>query len=221
MDYLHRAGQQAVECSAYAEAVSRLTTAVDLLAPLPETRERRQQELAVQMTLDMALRATKGQVAPEVERLYTRARALCEQVGEPQQLFRVLWGLWRVFNSRGEYRTMLALGEQLLSLAQGLNNPDLLLEAHHSLWTSLFTGGELTAARAHQEEGLRLYDPQRGGVRDLDFSIATSRLGDTLQPPTSRTGTLPVHAPALLGHRPMSTWPIVGASLDEGLKARE
>jgi predicted ATPase/class 3 adenylate cyclase len=159
--YWQRAGQQAVEHSAYAEAVSHLTAALDLLATLPETRERSQQELVVQMTLGMALRATKGQVAPEVERLYTRARELCEQVGEPQQLFRVLWGLWQVFNSRGAYQMMRAVGEQLLSLAQGLNDPDLLLEAHHALWTSLFTGGELTATRAHQEEGLRLYDPQR------------------------------------------------------------
>jgi predicted ATPase len=96
-----------------------------------------------------------------VERLYTHARALCEQVGEPQQRFRVLWGLWQVFNSRGAYPMMRALGEQLLSLAKSLNDPDLLLEAHHALWTSLFTGGELMAARAHQEEGLRLYDPHR------------------------------------------------------------
>jgi predicted ATPase len=29
------------------------------------------------------------------------------------------------------------------------------------LWTSLFSGGELAAARMHQEQGLRLYDPQR------------------------------------------------------------
>jgi predicted ATPase len=46
------------------------------------------------MTLGMALRATKGANAPEVERLYTRARELCERVGEPVQLFRVLWGFW-------------------------------------------------------------------------------------------------------------------------------
>jgi class 3 adenylate cyclase/predicted ATPase len=161
VDYLQRAGQQAVERSAYAEAVSHLTTALALLTTLPETRERSQQELAVQMTLGLALRATRGGSAPEVERLYIRARALCEQVGEPQQLFRVLWGLWQVYNSRGEYQTMLTLGEQLLSLAQGLNDPDLLLEAHHTLWTSLFTGGELAAARTHQEQGLRLYEPQR------------------------------------------------------------
>ena len=161
VDYLHRAGQQAVERSAYADAVSHLTAALDLLSTLPETCERSQQELGLQITLGMALRNTRGQAAPDVERLYTRARELCELVGEPPQLFRVLWGLWQVYNSRGDYQTMLALGEQLLSLAQSLDDPDLLLEAHHALWTSLFTSGELAAARTHQEQGLRLYEPQR------------------------------------------------------------
>jgi predicted ATPase len=161
VDYLHRAGQQAVERSAYAEAVSHLTAALDLLAALPETRERSQQELAVQMTLGIALRAIKGGSAPALERLNTRARELCEQVGEPPQLFRVLWGFWLMYNARGDSQTMRTLGEQLLSLAQRLKDPDLLLEAHHALWTSLFSGGELAAARMHQEQGLRLYDPQR------------------------------------------------------------
>jgi predicted ATPase len=82
-------------------------------------------------------------------------------VGEPPQLFRVLWGFWLMYNVRGDHQTMRAVGEQLLSLAQRLEDPDLLLEAHHALWTSLFSGGELAAARMHQEQGLRLYDPQR------------------------------------------------------------
>jgi predicted ATPase len=161
VDYLHRAGHQAVERSAYAEAVSHLTTALDLLTTLPESRERSQQELVVQMTLGMALRPTKGTGTSEVERLYTRARELCEWVGEPPQLFRVLWGLWSVYNARGENQTTRALGEQLLRLAQRLQDPDFLLEAHHALWTSLFTDGELAAARMHQEQGLRLYEPER------------------------------------------------------------
>jgi predicted ATPase len=161
IDYLYRAGQQAVERSAYAEAVSHLTTALDLLSNLPETRERSQQELVVQMTLGMALKATKGNGAPEMERLYTRARELCERVGEPPQLFRVLWGLWEVYFQRGDYQTMRALGEQLLSLAQRLQDPDLLLEAHHALWATLFFAGELTAAQPHLDQGMRLYDLQR------------------------------------------------------------
>jgi predicted ATPase len=159
--YLQRAGQRAVERSAYAEAISHLTTALDLLTTLQETRERSQQELVVQMTLGIALRATKGQAAPEVERLYTHAHELCERVGEPLQRFRVLWGLWMVHSNRGAYHPMLHVGEQLLSLAERLQDQDLLLEAHHALWASYFLGGELAAARPHFEQGLRLYEPQR------------------------------------------------------------
>jgi predicted ATPase/class 3 adenylate cyclase len=161
VDYLHRAGQQAVERSAYAEAINHLTAALDLLTTLPESRERSQQELAAQMTLGLALSAAKGGGAPDVERLYTRARELCERVGEPPQLFRVLWGLWGVYFQRGDYQTMRALGEQLLSLAQRLQDPDLLLEAHHALWATLDSSGELAAAQPHLERGMRLYDPQR------------------------------------------------------------
>jgi predicted ATPase/class 3 adenylate cyclase len=161
VDYLHCAGQQAVERSAYAEAISHLTAALELLTTLPETRERSQQELVMQMALGSALRATQGAGAAEVEQRYTRARELCEQVGEPSQLFRVLWGLWGVYGTRGEYQMDRALAEQLLSLAQRLQDPDLLLEAHHALWTTLLAGGELAAARSHQEQGLWLYDPQQ------------------------------------------------------------
>jgi predicted ATPase len=46
-------------------------------------------------------------------------------------------------------------------LAQHIQDPDLLLEAHHALWAILFFAGELTAVRPHLEEGARLYDPQR------------------------------------------------------------
>ena len=161
VDYLHRAGHQAVERSAYAEAVSTLRAALDLLTALPETRDRHQQELSVLMTLGTALRPTTDDDGADMEQLYSRARALCEEIGDPTQLFRVLWGLWGVYNRRGDYQTMQAMGEQLFSLAQCLDDPDLVLEAHHALWTSLFSRGELVAARAHQDQGQQLYDPQR------------------------------------------------------------
>jgi predicted ATPase len=161
VDYLQHAGHQAVERSAYAEAINHLTTALDLLTTLPETHERSQQELSVLMILGAAWRVTKGQAAPEVERLYSRARELCEQVGEPLQLFRVLLGLWHAHGTTGEYQARRALGGQLLSLAQRLQDPDLLLEAHHALWTTLLSGGELTTAQPHLEQGMQLYDSQR------------------------------------------------------------
>ena len=44
--YLQRAGQQAVQRSAYAEAIGHVSTALELLKTLPDTGERRQQEPA-------------------------------------------------------------------------------------------------------------------------------------------------------------------------------
>ena len=49
----------------------------------------------------LPLIATKGWAAPEVEQAYTRARELCQQVGETPQLFPVLFGLWQFYLVRG------------------------------------------------------------------------------------------------------------------------
>ena len=106
VEYLSLTGQRAVRRSAYAEAVNHLTAASEWLATLPQTRERRQQELVVQMTLGTALRGVKGSSTPEVEQCYLHARALCEQVGEPPQLFQILWGLWMIYNQRGDAQAM-------------------------------------------------------------------------------------------------------------------
>jgi adenylate cyclase len=53
------------------------------------------------------------------------------------------------------------LGEQLLSLAQRVHAPVLLVLAHLELGSTLFSLGELVSARTHLEEGIALYDPQQ------------------------------------------------------------
>src|SRR5262249_16917384 len=82
VEYLHLAGQQAVQRSAYVEAITHLTTALDLLTTLPDTRARAQQELMLHLTLGMPLQATRSYSSPEVKAAYTRARELCQQLGE-------------------------------------------------------------------------------------------------------------------------------------------
>ena len=82
VEYLQRAGQQALQRSAYAEAIHHLTAALDLLKTLPAHTERLQQELVVQTTLGPAFIATRSYAAPEVAQVYTRARELCQQLGE-------------------------------------------------------------------------------------------------------------------------------------------
>ena len=51
VEYLHLAGQQAVQRSANLEAITHLTTALELLDTLPDTRERAQLKLTPLLTL--------------------------------------------------------------------------------------------------------------------------------------------------------------------------
>jgi TOMM system kinase/cyclase fusion protein len=159
--YWQQAGQRASQRSAHAEAISHLTTALELLKALPDTLERTQQELTLQIALGVPLMATKGFSAPETGAVYRRARELCQHVGETPQLFPILWGLWEFSAVRAEYKAARELAEQCLTLAQSSQDPLLLVEAHYALGGTLFPLGELTTAREHYEELIALYDPQQ------------------------------------------------------------
>jgi predicted ATPase len=159
--YLHLAGQQAVQRSANTEAITHLTAALELLKTLPDTSERNQRELTLQLTLGVPLQATKGFASPDVERVYGRARELCQQLGEIPQLFTVLRGQWVSYNVQAQYQTAAAIGEQLLQLAQQANEPALLIQAHEACAGTAQFLGDVVRARAHCEKGLALYDPRR------------------------------------------------------------
>jgi class 3 adenylate cyclase/predicted ATPase len=159
VEYLKLAGQQAVQHSANAEAITHLTTALELLKALPDTPERTRQELTLQIALGEPLRATKGYGAPEIGAIYTRALELCQQIGETPQLFSVLWGLWYFYVARAEYQMAQELGRQCLTLAHKVQDPALLVEAHFALGLTLRCLGELTPAQEHFEQGVALYDP--------------------------------------------------------------
>src|SRR5262249_25088864 len=132
-----------------------------VLATLPATPERTRHELDLQLALGPALMIIKGGAAPEVARVYNQARALCQQVEDTPQLFPALWGLWLVYIGRGGVEGAGELGEQLLTLAERVHDPALLVEAYHALGPTLFWLGELPAARAYLTQGITLYDAQQ------------------------------------------------------------
>jgi predicted ATPase len=160
VQYLQEAGKNAVRRGAHREAVAHFTRGLDLLATLPDTPERRQYELALQVALGVPLLRTKGYAAPEVARAYGRARELCQQVGEQPELFTALAGLCSFYLVRAELQTARTLAEQCVCLAQHVQDSALLAEAHFILGVTLFYSGELTAAQAILEQGIAFYDPQ-------------------------------------------------------------
>jgi class 3 adenylate cyclase/tetratricopeptide (TPR) repeat protein len=159
--YWQRAGERAIQRSANVEAIAHLTTGLEVLKTLPVTPERRRQELDLYIALGAPMTATKGWGAPEVKQVYTRARALCREVGETRQLARVLYGLWNFYEYGGELLTSQEVAEELLHLAQRVQDTDLLLQAHRALGGTLFWCGALVPALAYLEQGMVLYDAAR------------------------------------------------------------
>ena len=156
-----RAGEMATQRGAAREAVGHLTRALELLAARPAGPARAEEELALQIALGAPLMAIKGRGAPEVERAYVRAQALCEQVGDAPRHFPALWGLFLFHRSRGAIAAALDLGHRLLALAGRTEDRGLVLQAHHALWATRFAQGELAAALDHTRQGRRLYIADR------------------------------------------------------------
>jgi predicted ATPase len=159
--YWQQAGEQASDRSAYLEAISHLTTGIELLQTLPETSARTQQALTLYIALGATLQIAKGLAAPKVEHAYTQARALCQQVGETPELIEVLFGLWRFYNTRLQLDTAREIGETLLRLAQRAQDPALAVIAHYALGVTWFYIGALPSARQHLEQGIAIYTPDQ------------------------------------------------------------
>jgi predicted ATPase len=167
--YLQIAGTKAVQSAANAMAVDYFRKALQIVNSAPDSSERAQTELMLQVCLSVPLITTKGFASPEVEAVYARARHLCRQVGEAPQLFPVLFGLWLFHTARAEHIIARDLAEQCLRLAKKAGDPALLLAAHHTLGVSLSTLGDFGPALEHQKRTIKLYDPDRHSVLAFQF----------------------------------------------------
>jgi DNA-binding winged helix-turn-helix (wHTH) protein/predicted ATPase len=161
--YLQQAGQNAITRNAPREAIALIERAIGLLQTFPAHPGHVQQELALQIALGSQLGAISGWSALEVERAYARAHALAREVGDAPQLFLPLWGLWLYYWGRGELARARAIGEHLLRMAERAGDGSLVLQAHHALWPTLFSLGELSEALDHSSRGVAQYEAEVHG----------------------------------------------------------
>ena len=103
--------------------------------------------------------AVEGLGSAELERSFSRTRELCRQLGDPPELFPVLYGLAAYQQGRAEHQAALALSEQLLTLAEHSADSALLLPAHMLRGAGLLYMGRPVAARTNCERALAVHDP--------------------------------------------------------------
>jgi class 3 adenylate cyclase/tetratricopeptide (TPR) repeat protein len=160
--YWLMAGRRAARRSANVEAIAHLRKGIAGLAALPEGPDRDRQELTFQLDLGVALLATRGWNAPDANSAYRRADELAQRIGDDRQRFQATWGLW--MGEGGNYDTRRAFIAELFRIAERLGDSALLLQAHHSAWSTALFKAELMAVVEHTAQGLALYDPDKHRV---------------------------------------------------------
>jgi tetratricopeptide (TPR) repeat protein len=114
--------------------------------------------LAFQLDLGVALLATRGWNA--ADDAYRRAGELAQRIGDDRRRFQAAWGLW--IGSVGvDYEAARAFNAELFRIAKRLDDPALLLEAHHSAWATALWESKLDAVVEHTGQGLALYDSEK------------------------------------------------------------
>jgi tetratricopeptide (TPR) repeat protein len=160
VEYLHLAGQQAVQHSANREALNQFTAALELLKTFPETEARNRQELVLQLALGAVLMTVRGQSAPETGAAFQRAQGLSLYAEEISRRFLILAGLRRFYGGRYEFHRAREVAQQMLTLAEQAQDSALLLEANQSLGNIAFWSGEFSTSRRFAERGLSFHNSQ-------------------------------------------------------------
>ncbi|MEW6208099.1 MAG: AAA family ATPase [Acidobacteriota bacterium] len=165
--YLQRAADNDIRRFAYQEAVRLARRGLELIGRLPDTAERAEQELCLQLTLGVPLIAIEGYASSDVGNVYLRARELCQQLGDTPDVSEALWGLRAFYISRAELGKAREIAEEFLSLSERLPYPGLAMRGHFAMEIALVHLGEFAPALQHFEKALSLYDPEQ--YRDDSF----------------------------------------------------
>lgn len=159
--YFQLAAVNALQRSAYREAIDTSRRGLELLTTLADTDQRALQELRLQLTLGVPLIATEGYAAPDVGTVYAKAHVLCERLGMAPEASQVLWGLWTFHTLKAELSTALGRAGDLLRLAERVPYPNVAMRGHWAMEITSTHQGNFRRALEQFEKALSLYDPGR------------------------------------------------------------
>jgi DNA-binding response OmpR family regulator/class 3 adenylate cyclase/predicted ATPase len=180
IEWWGNAGDQALRRSAVAEAISHLGKAIQLsdnaagTAPLGEASAiaSPNRRLKLQTSYGQAVMWSKGYAAEETKAAVARAGELAAASGNSEASLEAYHPRWAYSLLRGELDSARETADSFLRQAVRQSRPTEEAAAHRLLGVTLLYQGSFVEARAHFEQTLRIYDPERD--REAKF-----RLGGT------------------------------------------
>jgi class 3 adenylate cyclase/predicted ATPase len=156
VEWWRKAADRALSRCANVEALRLIDRGLEVVAKAAPGPERQRRQLRLQVVRGAAVLTLRGEAAPEQQAAYERARNLGADRGDAQELYLVLFGLWRNQLAQGALAAAQVTAGELLGIAGRLRDRALHLGAHMALATTCFHLGDFDSAWFHAEAGIEL-----------------------------------------------------------------
>jgi tetratricopeptide (TPR) repeat protein len=168
--YWFEAGNEAYDLYANHEALAHYERAIGLIENLPNAEDYAELDLDCQIARGTVGLLVKGPADPALLEANTKAARLCDIVGDDRRSFKLTWGRWFLqhFGAQDPIEAV-KTADHLLDIGQRMNDRGMLLQGHHSAWTTYWTREELLHALEHAQAGIRLYDVEQHSHQHADF----------------------------------------------------
>jgi len=153
-----RAGKIAVARFANIEAIAHLRRGIEAVGGFPAGATKDRLELNLQFALGPCLIATQGFLSNATAATFTRARELCERLGDAPEYPQVMNWLANVHGFRGELPAALDALMAVIGLAEAAGNRPAAVNAVRGSGMMLLFMGRLVEARRMQERSVAEFD---------------------------------------------------------------
>ena len=141
----------------YHDTVELASDMLAILTRMESTPELVGKEIALRLTHARALMATQG-FTPEVVEAYTRTLDLFERDQASRQHYSVLRSLANLYALRSEFDKAAEIGKRILAMAATEDDPDMLIDGHLRVGSTLAFTGRLREGLAHFDTAIGLFD---------------------------------------------------------------
>jgi len=170
------AGQKAVAMAANLEAIGHYRRALDLVASLPDSAERDEIELDLQVAINAPLTMTAGWAAPGVGEATSRALELAEKLGGNPKVLTARWFLSSYFAATGGMSEAVEHAERTVQIAGQLGDDLQVAMGHWMAGVYLGFGGRFKEGLEHLQKLESYCERERpaglGHVYGIDPAVA-------------------------------------------------
>ena len=159
--YWYKAGVEASQRWEHLETIAHLKKGLGLIASLPESVRRDEEELAFRVALGPSLIVIKGYGSNAVRDNFSKALVLSKKLDRQTEMGQILWGVAVNYLVHGDYQNAMLRGNQLLEIGIEQNNNNYILVARVLIGGTLFCLADFESSQNHLEQGGSLYSNQQ------------------------------------------------------------